>query len=86
MAESMMCGNTSTMTLSMSIGGIGWAIALHWASSNDHVDIAELLLDHGADIDAVTAVNSTPLIEALINNSRLSALWTMINYLFGVKL
>ena len=39
-----------------------WGYTAHfWASSNGHVDIAELLLDHGFVIDAVTALDSTPL-------------------------
>jgi ankyrin repeat protein len=41
----------------------GWT-ALHWACKYGHHDIAELLLDHGADIEAQTDVNATPFIYA----------------------
>ena len=38
--------------------------ALHCACDNGHRDIAELLLDHGADIDERSSDNSTPLMVA----------------------
>jgi ankyrin repeat protein len=41
----------------------GWT-ALHCACWHGHDDIAELLLDHGADIDATTGAKQTPLLCA----------------------
>jgi ankyrin repeat protein len=34
---------------------------LHWAAEKDHVEIARLLLDAGADIEATTSWGDTPL-------------------------
>jgi ankyrin repeat protein len=34
---------------------------LHWAAETDHVDVARVLLDAGADIEARTAWGATPL-------------------------
>jgi ankyrin repeat protein len=42
----------------------GGCTALHDACSTGQRDIAELLLDNGADIDARSSINSTPLMEA----------------------
>ena len=42
----------------------GWP-ALYWACENGHCDVAELLLDHGADINATTSnYGVTPLMAA----------------------
>ena len=41
--------------------------ALHWACWNGNRDIAELLLDHGADIEARSFIYATPLIWACWN-------------------
>jgi ankyrin len=38
--------------------------ALHYACIKGHRDIAKLLLDHGADIDAATSCNEGPLLMA----------------------
>jgi uncharacterized protein len=35
--------------------------ALHWAAEKNHADIARLLLDAGADIEATTSWGATPL-------------------------
>jgi uncharacterized protein len=43
---------------------------LHWAAQNDHRDIAELLLDAGADIEATTSWGATPLDWAAVMGSR----------------
>ncbi|KZV77241.1 ankyrin, partial [Peniophora sp. CONT] len=42
--------------------------ALHFASSNGYTDIVELLLDHGAAIDAIAEQHKTPLLCALAHN------------------
>ncbi len=34
---------------------------LHWAAEHDRVDVAEMLLDAGADLEAMTSWNATPL-------------------------
>jgi uncharacterized protein len=34
---------------------------LHWAAQHDHCDIAEMLLDAGADLEATTSWGATPL-------------------------
>ncbi|KAK3690235.1 hypothetical protein B0T22DRAFT_190755 [Podospora appendiculata] len=38
--------------------------ALHWAVNNEHDDVVELLLAHGADVNAVSDIGMTPLIMA----------------------
>ena len=35
--------------------------ALHWAAENDHAEVARLLIDAGADIEATTSWGATPL-------------------------
>ena len=45
----------------------GWT-ALHKACHEGHRDIAELLLDHGADIEVRSSTNSTPLMMASHND------------------
>ena len=54
--------NDGTVDVNGKGGCFGWT-ALHWASWNGHDNIGELLLDNGADIDALT-YNETPLILA----------------------
>ena len=47
----------------------GWS-ALHLACCKNHCDIAELLLDHGANIELrASFLNFTPLITASLNGS-----------------
>lgn len=42
---------------------------LHWAAQNDHRDVAELLLDAGADIEATTSWGATALDWAAVMGS-----------------
>ena len=47
----------------------GWTL-LHWAARcNKRTDVIELLLEHGADVDAKTNDNETPLLVAIYPNS-----------------
>lgn len=41
--------------------------ALHWACANDHCMVVEILLDSGANIDALSSHQDTPLLLALQN-------------------
>ena len=41
--------------------------ALHWACANDHCTVVEFLLDSGANIDALSSHQDTPLLLALQN-------------------
>ncbi|HJP90594.1 MAG TPA: ankyrin repeat domain-containing protein [Pyrinomonadaceae bacterium] len=48
---------------------------LHWAAEKDHVEIARLLLDAGADIEAKTSWGDTPLKwAATLGNSKVADL------------
>ncbi len=44
--------------------------ALHWAAEKDHADVARVLLDAGADIEAKTSWGATPLAWAAVMGSR----------------
>jgi ankyrin repeat protein len=46
---------------------------LHWAARGGHVETAELLLDRGADANAVDDEEHTPLIMAAMNGHRQTA-------------
>ena len=48
-------------------GGHDWT-SLHYACLNGYRHIAELLLDHGADIDARTSSNAIPLMKACMRD------------------
>ena len=52
-----------TVDVNGKCGYTDWT-ALHYACDAGHRDIVELLLDHGADIDATTNNNATPLMCA----------------------
>ena len=43
---------------------------LHMALINKHIDVAELLILKGADVNAVTEYGTTPLDLANINNDK----------------
>lgn len=43
---------------------------LHLAAAGGHLDVVKLLLEHGADINAMDRGRSTPLIAALRNKHR----------------
>lgn len=42
---------------------------LHWAAERDHVEVARVLLDTGADLEAVTSWGATPLDWAAVMGS-----------------
>ena len=57
-------------TINVNSCGFDGYAALHYSCANDHRDIAELLLLHGADIDARSSfLESTPLMYACENGS-----------------
>lgn len=42
--------------------------ALHYAAQNFSIDIAELLLENGADVDVLDAHGNSPLFKAVFNS------------------
>jgi ankyrin repeat protein len=56
----------------------GGMTALHYAARHNHVDVAKLLLNAGADVNAREANDITPLLMAISNNNMAAA-----QYLLG---
>jgi uncharacterized protein len=51
----------ATLVIGMPAG----QVPLHWAASSDDVDVAEVLIDAGADIEAPDGSIGTPLDNAV---------------------
>ena len=52
---------------------------MHWASRRNKPGIAELLLHHGADVNAGNGINNTPLHIAIYHNNHAMAQWLLEN-------
>jgi hypothetical protein len=50
------------------VRGAGGSTLLGWAASQANDTLTKVLLEHGADVNAVNSVNDTPLIVAVANN------------------
>jgi ankyrin repeat protein len=68
-------GHTGIVNAILALGGNvnartppGGYTALHTAAKHNQVEVAELLLSNGADVDAISQTLSTPLYVAVINN------------------
>ena len=62
--ESLLADGVSVRTAE-----VDGATALHWAAHHDHPEIAGLLLDAGAEVDATNRYGVTPLALASLNGS-----------------
>lgn len=69
--------------LGKSKSNLGWT-PLHLASYFGHKEAVELLLDHGADIDAVNDFGDTPLHKAAFVGREVWILSSVLKYSFSV--